>query len=261
MRIPKRPDPQMGVFETMLVVDSRPVELDAHLSRLTASVKALYGTVAATGLRGEVVERASGLRLGRLRASAAPTPDGRLAIQVAATEVEAEDVFSGPEHPVALRTLPLDGGLGAHKWADRRLIDEFESRLPDGSVPLLVDRGGAVLEASRANVFAVSGKTLATPPADGRILRGISRDRVSEVASTVGLQSREARLTIEDLIAADEVFLTSSVRGIEPVQAIDRVELAGDGKASERLGEELRHTWIGARADAPPLQSPAPSSG
>ena len=41
--ISPRPDPRAGVFETILVVEDRPVDLDAHLRRLGASVRALYG--------------------------------------------------------------------------------------------------------------------------------------------------------------------------------------------------------------------------
>jgi branched-subunit amino acid aminotransferase/4-amino-4-deoxychorismate lyase len=38
----RRPDPQQGVFETLLVLNGRPIELDAHLARLEASLKALF---------------------------------------------------------------------------------------------------------------------------------------------------------------------------------------------------------------------------
>jgi para-aminobenzoate synthetase/4-amino-4-deoxychorismate lyase len=121
--------------------------------------------------------------------------------------------------------------------------------LPADAVPLLVDHGGAVLEVSRANVFAVRGETLETPPADGRILPGIARRRVAKAAEAAGLQIRETELTIGDLMAADEVFLAGSVRGVEPVRAVDGVELARQDGAGARIAAELKRAWMPSRAN------------
>jgi para-aminobenzoate synthetase / 4-amino-4-deoxychorismate lyase len=244
-----RPDPGKGIFETLLVVDGHPVELDAHLARLAASIEELYGAAAATDPGEEIIERARGMRLGRLRATLAPDTDGGLTTEIITAEVDPAVVFPGPERAVSAHTLLLEGGLGAHKWVDRDLIDETEARLPADAVPLLVDHGGAVLEASRANVFAVRGETLATPPADGRILPGIARRRVIKAAQAAGLQTRDAELTIGDLIAADEVFLAGSVRGVEPVRAIDGVQLAPQGGAGARIAAELRGAWMPTQAN------------
>jgi para-aminobenzoate synthetase / 4-amino-4-deoxychorismate lyase len=245
-----RPDPGKGIFETLLVVDGRPVELDAHLDRLTASIEDLYGAAAATDPREEIVERARGLDLGRLRATLAPGADGRLTTEIVTAEVDPDVVFPGPERAVSVHTVLLEGGLGPHKWVDRALIEETEARLPPDAVAVLVDHGGAVLEALRANVFAVHGETLATPPADGRILPGIARRRVNEAAEAAGLQPRETELTVGDLMAADEVFLAGSVRGVEPVRAIDGVELTLRNEAGARIAAELKRAWMPGRVTA-----------
>ena len=68
----------------------------------------------------------------------------------------------------------LPGGLGPHKWVDRDLVA--------GTEPLIVDLSGEVLESGRGNVFIVEGDTLVTPPADGRILPGVTRDQVLRLA-------------------------------------------------------------------------------
>jgi len=108
-----------------------------------------------------------------------------------------------------------------------------------------------VLEASRANVFAVRGETLVTPPADGRLLPGIARRRVMEAADASGLLPHETELTIDDLIAADEVLLAGSVRGVEPVRSIDGVELGQPSSASARVAAELRRGWMPSQANVP----------
>jgi para-aminobenzoate synthetase/4-amino-4-deoxychorismate lyase len=245
-----RPDPKKGIFETLLVVDGRPVELDAHLDRLAASIEVLYGAAAATDPRERIVERARDLNLGRLRATLAPGPDGRLETEIATAEVEPAMVFPSVERAVSAQTLLLEGGLGPHKWVDRALIDETEARLPADAVAVLVDHGGAVLEASRANVFAVYGETLSTPPADGRILPGIARSRVVGAAQAAELRTREVELTVADLMAADEVFLAGSVRGVEPVRAIDGVALSLRNEAGARIGAELKRAWMPGRVVA-----------
>lgn len=246
-----RPDPNAGVFETLLVVDGRPAEFDAHLARLAGSVAELYAP-AARDPRPEIEEAASGLDLGRLRANLVPDGEGGLELSIVTAEVNPALVFPGEELAVGARTFPLEGGLGQHKWVDRQLLDEAEAHLSaEGDVPLIVDRDGVVLEASRASVFAVRGGTVCTPPADGRILPGIARARVLEAARAIGLPAEERELTVGDLVAADEVFLAGSVRGVEPVASIDGAPLLRCGNAGAQIAAELRRAWLPAPAVTP----------
>ncbi len=103
-----------------------------------------------------------------------------------------------------------------------------------------------MLEASRANVFAVRDGALLTPPLDGRILPGVTRMRLLELAAENGIEARESALTRDDLFAADEVFLTGSVRGIERVRALDGVPLPANGDIAAHLDAKLRRAWVGA---------------
>jgi para-aminobenzoate synthetase/4-amino-4-deoxychorismate lyase len=239
------PDPRHGVFETLLVLDGHPIELDAHLARLEASLDELFPRQAHPVL--EVPSMPTGV----LRIAVAPGADGQLA---ATTECRPTNGHFAPDNggqsstrAVSLRSLRLAGGLGAHKWVDRALLDDAQATLPEGTLPLLIDEEGSVLEASRANVFAVRGDVLLTPPLDGRILPGVTRMRTIELAGELGIEAREARLSLADLLGADEVFLTGSVRGIEPVGAIDGTVLSSGGNVASELGAELRRTWIRAK--------------
>jgi para-aminobenzoate synthetase / 4-amino-4-deoxychorismate lyase len=119
--------------------------------------------------------------------------------------------------------------------------------LPAGALPLLLDEEGSVLEASRANVFAVRDGVLLTPPLDGRILPGVTRMRAIELAGELGIEARKVTLSLGDLLSADEVFLTGSVRGIEPVGAIDGTALAAGGNVTSELSAELQRTWVRAK--------------
>jgi para-aminobenzoate synthetase/4-amino-4-deoxychorismate lyase len=232
----RRPDPAHGLFETLLVLEGEPVELDAHLRRLTASLEALYGTAPPVDLAEEVRIGARGTTLGRLRLSVAA--DGTLA-ELAGEEVDPADFFPAPGRGAKLRSLPCPGGLGAHKLADRRALGPTRG----ATVPLLLEADGEVLEAARANVFAAADGLLLTPRADGRILPGIARAGAIAAAAEAGVEVRERRLDRAQLLAADEVFLTGSVRGVEPAASLDGEPLAGAGELSRRVGDGLRRRW------------------
>lgn len=85
---------------------------------------------------------------------------------------------------------------------------------------VLLDREGHVAEAPTANVFAVRGGELLTPPLE-RVLAGITRDSVLAIARAEGIAAREAHLTPEELADADEAFLTASSFPVQAIAAID----------------------------------------
>jgi anthranilate/para-aminobenzoate synthase component I/branched-subunit amino acid aminotransferase/4-amino-4-deoxychorismate lyase len=196
----QRPDPALGVFDTLLVKGGRPVALERHLARLAASVAELYGaTVPTTLAAGVLAAAAEAAPLGRARLRIDAEPDGAVRITVTPARLR-------PHQPLLLEPFALPGGLGDHKWRDRRLLDALTALHP-GAVPLLVDTDGLVLEASTANVWIVEGDALITPPDDGRILPGTTRAEL--LASEPG--AREEPIELERLASAESVFLTSSI--------------------------------------------------
>jgi para-aminobenzoate synthetase/4-amino-4-deoxychorismate lyase len=238
-----RPEPALGVFETLLVADGRPRELDAHLARLDASLGVLFGAQCPHGARALVLDRASGAELARLRLTVAPAEDGgALAADVVVAPVDAALVMPDWDRGVELAPLVVRGGIGAHKWADRRLLAGAEADVAP-RVPLLLDGDGAVLEASRGNLFAVLDGTLVTPPADGRILPGVTRGRVLALAAARGIAVREEAIPFDRLADAAGVFLTGAVRGVEPVRACGEASVAHDDAITPLLGRELRRLW------------------
>jgi para-aminobenzoate synthetase/4-amino-4-deoxychorismate lyase len=223
-----RPDPALGVFETILVRGGSPVDLRAHLARLDRSVRALYGEDLPGDLEAQVTATAAQAPLQRIRVVARAAREVAGAVRGLAIEVAAEPLAAEPApDPVELAPVLLPGGLGAHKWHDRRLLDELAVRI--GAVPLLVDLDGDVLEAAYANVFIVEGTHLVTPPLDGRQLPGTVRARVLALHPAL-----EQRLTLDRIAGADEVLLASSIRGIHPAR------LAGGPEPRFQLGARLR---------------------
>ncbi len=232
MPIP-RPDPRRRVFETVRLHEASALRIESHLARLRASVAALYTARLPDSLEDEIavaVRRAQGRR--RLRINVVPAADGSL-------QVSLDLGPSRPSGTVALRTRTLPGGLGPHKWADRRLITAMEADTSN-QLPLLVDADSGVLETSRANLFALGADgVLRTPPNDGRILPGVTRAHVLSHACQNGLRVSAEPLVTEELISARGVVLTNAL-GITTVLAIDDHPLCIDGGLGAGLQSVLQ---------------------
>ncbi len=251
----RQPDRTRGIFETLLVVGGEPVELEAHLHRLARSLEAVYSQELPKQVEEELRQAAEGIPLGRLRLTVAPREDG-LRLDLLAGGVESETVF--PARGVRLRTQPVAGGLGSHKWVDRPGIN----RPAPGEAGALILDEGEVLEAGWANVFAVRGGTLFTPPLDGRLLPGTTRAVLLASAAEEGIDAREEPLRPEDLLHSDEVFLTGSIRGIEPALELDGQQLSGCGAVSHRLAAALRQRWgLPSDSGAPRSSAAEPKLG
>ncbi|MCA9692614.1 MAG: aminotransferase class IV [Nannocystaceae bacterium] len=94
---------------------------------------------------------------------------------------------------------------------------------------ILCNAKGEVAEGATSNVFMVQGGRLVTPSLETGLLQGITRTAIVELADALGIAVEERTLLPDELRAADEVFLTSSVRGIMPVTELDGAPIA-DGK-------------------------------
>ena len=124
-------------------------------------------------------------------------------------------------------------------------LHEARQRGADDAV-LLNDRA-RVTEASTANVYRVYRGVLETPPLAAGILRGTTRTRILALCARQGQIAHERDLVASDLRDADEVFLSSSVRGVIPVVAVDDAPV-GRGVPGP-VTTQVR-AWFEAEADA-----------
>ena len=223
-----RPDPALGVFDTLLVRDGEPVALSAHVARLADSVGRLYDVqVDRDALAGRIRKDSSLTEAARVRTSYDPSV-GEWVIETLAID---EPRFE--PRTLAIRRLP--GGLGDHKWSDRRLV--ADSGAADDL--LLVDEAGLLLEAGRANVFVVLDDLVVTPPLDDRILPGTTRTRVLSLLDDHAIPAVERPVSIAELASGVEVFTTSSIRGVQPVVACEGVGTWSVGSLTSWLGDRL----------------------
>ncbi len=243
---PATPDPSRGLFETVLVADGRPVRLAVHLDRLAGSTEELFGAGLPAGLEEAIAAAARPLALGRIRIDLLPTDADAagLRFEIVAEPIDPAIFFPAKEDGADLRTIRHSEWAGAHKWADRDWLETVEAEFGE-TVPLILD-GDEVLEAGRANIFLVKDGALATPPADGRVLPGTARAATLALAADLGVPATERPVSLADLRSADDLFLTSSLRGIRPVRSLDGAPLKQTHPLVERLASALRARWLGS---------------
>jgi para-aminobenzoate synthetase/4-amino-4-deoxychorismate lyase len=212
------------VFETVLIAAGRPVALERHLARLSRSVAALYDRRLPAGVAEHLREAARDADRARMRVEFRPDAG----IELELTRIAERRI------PVRLVPTTLPGGLGAHKWIDRRLLEAVSHE----GEPLLCDLDGFVLESARGNVFGVDQKgRLLTAPADGRILPGVTRARVLKLATELGIEVQVQPLALGRLEQMREVFVTGALGGVEAAQLEDRP--SGVSTLTARLAEAL----------------------
>jgi para-aminobenzoate synthetase/4-amino-4-deoxychorismate lyase len=199
----------------MLVRDGRVHARQRHLDRLAHSVSALYGRRLPPELDQRLTTKANGLPgEHRLRVDVVPGED---------IAITAHPVAAGYRRSVMLEPFVVPGGMGPHKWRDRRLLG---ARPPHPS-PLLVDSDGTVLEAAWGNFWLLDGDTLVTPPADGRILPGVTRALLLELAPALGLRAREESISLHRARSAPVTFATSAIRLAVPATLSGAAACAG----------------------------------
>lgn len=239
-----------GVFEVLRTWDDVAVDLDAHLTRLFASAvvlgikamdkarvaDAVLRTLAASG-PGEhrirvVLTRGPGALSARLDAIG----PGRAIVIVEPLPAQPTELsLALVDWPLPRRPGPTPKTLA---YLDHVLARELAAAAgADEAVRLGAD--GDVVECATANLFVVAAGAVATPPADTGILQGITRARVLAACGAAGISAHECRLSVQDLVAADEIFITSAVRGVVPVTRLDGVARVA-GPVTARIVEAYR---------------------
>jgi branched-chain amino acid aminotransferase len=257
-----------GVFETLRVRHGRAIELALHLARLRDGLRILAVPMPwddaelAAAIAAVVEANAPADAAVRVTVSRG-APSGRGLLPVGWRELRPTVVVQAwPHMPVpgellarGVRAIIASGRRDpAHPLAAVKTIsraDHVHARLEaelagaDDAITLTVD--GHVAEATTASIAIIVGERLLTPPLAAGILAGTTRDWLlrPEGAAALGLVASEAWLTPDDLLAADEALLCSSVAGALPLVSVDGAPIAGGvpGPWAGRL-RAAREAWI-----------------
>ncbi len=260
----------VGLFETMLARNGRIFRPEAHMERLNASARALRLSEA---LRtGPLVEALAmtlkendydaarvrltltGGNLNLLQGEGKSQVDPTILI-VAQPPSEYPDAFFEKGVMVTLadsRANPLDAMAG-HKtlnyWGRIQALQVAAARQAAESLWFSVSNHLA--SGSVSNIFLVNDGTLHTPLARGEeeegmlpspVLPGITRNAIIELGDGMSVGTSRRMIAIDDLLEADEVFLTNSSWGVLPVVAVEK-ETIGEGAPGE-MTKRLREAWL-----------------
>jgi branched-chain amino acid aminotransferase len=222
-----------GAFEVIRVYHGRPFAFDEHLRRLERSAASLRLPLDLEAVRAEA---------NRLLAHAGPGPDHE-SLRVVLTRGGRRLMMTEPLHPTPERVR-----LATVTYAPSRVLDGVKSLSYAGNMlasrlarergfdeALLVTPHGRVLEAPTSSIFWVAGDELLTPPLEDHILASITRAHVIEVTG-----ASERACTLADLQAADEAFLASTTREVQPVAAIDEKVFEEAGPRTTAAAAALR---------------------
>jgi branched-chain amino acid aminotransferase len=239
-----------SVFETMRTYAGVLFRLDDHMARLEGSLRVVGITspIDVATLGREVAELTTIAR-GRLTPPGAAVPEitsrvmvtrgegplGLLPPDGAALSKGRRVLFMGPcamppavayEEGIHIVTYPTfrpsDAARGAKvgNYLESILAVRY-AKERGGEEALIVDSAGFVIEGTTSNYFIVKGGRLITPPTSSSLLPGITRRTVLEIAAQQSMPFEERSLKPEELYAADELFITSTVREVLPVGRID----------------------------------------
>lgn len=250
----------LAAFETIRVYDGRIFALDEHLARLRASAERLgLPDVAEADLRGLAADAlaASGMREAGLRlywtggregggataiATVTPVPADTEAVRSRGLRVATLEL--GIDREVRMHAPWLLAGVKSTSYAVHvAALAEAARRGADDALLLASD--GTVLEGATSNVWWRRGDVLRTPGLETGILAGVTRAHLHDLAPGAGYRVEEGAWPLSEVLTADEVVLSSSVREVVGVIAIDD-QVVGDG----RPGPGARALQAALRAEA-----------
>jgi len=221
-----------GVFETIRVYGGRPFAWTRHLDRLAHSAAGLglavpdRNTLRAAA---DAVLAANGHTEARLRltVTGGVAPLGSERGADATTVIVASSELSPWPPSARVVIVPwvrndrgATAGLKTTSYAENvRALAFAQER--DAGEAIFANTRDELCEATGSNVFVVRDGAVATPPASSGCLLGVTRALVLELAAEAGVTILEATMPVDALRDADEAFLTSTTREVQPIAVVD----------------------------------------
>ena len=238
-----------GIFETVLIRNSRPFMLEKHLDRLrnSASIVRIDVPWDDDRFRKEVdrVLRVNKLSDAAMRINISRgVGDWRLSPAGAKKPTIVISLFPIPDYPrdtytrgwgvtVARSVVAMDPVIPSIAKTTNRIsliLAKMEAEERGGHEAILLNLHGFLTEGTSSNFFFVRDGEVCTPSLDSGILEGVTRGVVMEILREKGKAVRESLYRPEDFARADEAFLTFTTAGVVPIHNVDRT-VFGQGKA------------------------------
>ena len=242
-----------GVFEACKIVDGQAFALSRHLRRLARSAAGLGLTEPDADLirfAVDAVLTANPLSFGKLRVTwtdgIGPLGSGRSNASAPTLVVASEPARPAPADPT-IHTVPWTrnehgavAGLKTTSYADN-VLALARAHEHGASEAVFANTAGNVCEGTGSNMVLAIGGRLVTPPLSSGCLAGITRELLLEWTDI-----DERDVTLDEARMASEVFVTSSMRDIQPVAHWDGLDLPG---AAGAFAAELTGIWAARAAE------------
>jgi branched-chain amino acid aminotransferase len=242
-----------GVFTTVRLYDGRPFAFDRHWNRLTADAHRLkipiiwHPEIVLDRLAKLVEANQSKEACARVYfvynrsgywASGESMPEVDLILYTADLPMRKGPVRLAMQPHGRHAASPL-AGVKVTSWLQNVwMLDQAHER--GFEEVILLNERSEVAECTAANVFCVRNGEVTTPPLTAGCLPGVTRAILLEIGAKAGVSVKEATLVAEDLFGADEVFITSTTREVQPISHIEDHAVAQvDGLVTRRLAEAL----------------------
>lgn len=221
-----------GAFEVIRVYDGKPYAFEHHIKRLERSALNLRLPLDLEAVRADAnrllahagagpdheLLRIVVTRGGRRLLLTEPLPDTPERVRLATVTYSPTQVLDG------VKSLSYAANMLASRLARERGADEA----------LLVSPEGRVLEGPTSSIFWIADGHVRTPPLADHILASITRALVIELTDAA-----EHACTLEDLQDADEAFLASTVREVQPVASIDQHSFSSESPVTARIAQDV----------------------
>ncbi len=237
-----------GVFEGIRIYDGKIFQCEAHLERLFNSARcirlpipytkqelgeAMVQALEANEIRDGYIRLVVTRGAGTLGLTPFKCPDPSVFIIADSIQLYPEEMYTDGMSVIfakTVRTSPrmLNPSVKSLNYLNNILakIEAVDAGVPEA---IMLNEQGEVAEGTGDNVFIVKDSQVITPPPEAGILVGITRGIVMKLAERLGMALQEKPVTMEELYAADECFLTGTAAEVIAVTKIDG-QAIGDGK-------------------------------
>jgi 4-amino-4-deoxychorismate lyase len=227
-----------GLFETFAIKDGKPLAWDAHIQRLKKGCEKLFISCPDISLlHSESLQLCASVELGVLKLILSRGSGGRG--YTPPENVSTSRILSlhewpnypsnyhqlGVEISICETRLGHNPALSGIKHLNRleQVLLNRELSLAQNPEGIALDIDDNVIEGCKSNIFLLKNNLLKTPLLDQVGVEGVVRNEILELAEITNAQFQIGKVSIEELLGADEVFLSNSIIGIWPVTAINNI--------------------------------------
>ena len=237
-----------SVYETVRTYDGVPFLVERHLKRLRDSALALgfdidesdetltrrvYETLEASGNAESSIRIVVSAGVGAIDYRQGSTKKPTIVIVVRPLPPFPESLYKDGATASFVSIMRAGRGNLSPRIKSSNLLNNLmalrQAHERGAYEALMLNPKGEVCEGSMSNVFVVKDGAIATPPISAGILEGITRELVLSIAREGGFELEERILLPDELVGADEVFITASSRQVVPIVKVDEQPIA-DGR-------------------------------